>query len=112
MWSVTAGEPEKPVHAIPILCKFWSEDGVWNGVAKHLPVAVFGDTFEEAMKNLSDALMSHFDSLKRADRMDAVIADLLSRSRDSVRVDEISFDSPLVKLLVALRDQEVLPLCQ
>ncbi len=47
---------------ISILCRFWSEDGVWNGLAKDLPVAAFGQTFEEARRNLSDALLSHLQS--------------------------------------------------
>ena len=31
---------------MPVLCKFWQEDGVWNGSAQDLPVAVFGETIE------------------------------------------------------------------
>lgn len=45
-----------------ILCKFWSEDGVWNGVSEDLPVAACGQTFEEARRNLSDALLCHLQS--------------------------------------------------
>ena len=33
---------ESPTLALPVLGKFWYEDGVWNGVAEDMAVAVFG----------------------------------------------------------------------
>src|SRR5580658_8238092 len=54
-------EQEEPV---PILCKLWQEDDLWNGIALDLPVAVFGKTFEEAKRHLFEALDAHFETLR------------------------------------------------
>jgi predicted RNase H-like HicB family nuclease len=51
------------VLEIPVLARLWWEDGVWNGEAIDLPIAVFGDTFEDAVAHLQDAVMSHLESL-------------------------------------------------
>jgi predicted RNase H-like HicB family nuclease len=58
-------ERKKLDTQISVLCKFWFEDGVWNGSAHDLPVAVFGQTIDEAKKNLGEALVSHFDALQQ-----------------------------------------------
>jgi predicted RNase H-like HicB family nuclease len=51
---------------VSILCKFWLEDQVWNGIAEHLPIAAFGHTFEEAKENLEGAILSHLEALRDA----------------------------------------------
>ncbi len=45
--------------SITVLCQYWEEDGVWNGVIKNLPIAAFGQTLEQAKDNLRDAFDSH-----------------------------------------------------
>jgi predicted RNase H-like HicB family nuclease len=89
-----------------VLCKFWPEDGVWNGIAEDLPVAVFGETFEEAKRNLADALESHLSSVMDSGEGDRVVKDLQSRARDYLCIDEIPLDSALLKMLVAVKSQE------
>jgi predicted RNase H-like HicB family nuclease len=66
-------ELEKPYLAIPILCRFWEEDGVWNAAAHDLPVAVFGKTLQQAKKHLNDALMAHFEALHELGKAQATI---------------------------------------
>jgi predicted RNase H-like HicB family nuclease len=51
------------VVEIPVLCRVWEEQGVFNGIAEDLPVAVFGKTHEEAQSNLRDAIISHLEAL-------------------------------------------------
>lgn len=50
---------------IPILCRFWLEDGVWNGSAVDLPVSVYGKTIEQAQKHLVEALIAHLEALQQ-----------------------------------------------
>ena len=95
---------------ISILCRFWSEDGVWNGVAEDLPVAAFGQTFEEARRNLSDALLSHLQSASELGKLPEIIRLLQQREHDFLAVDEIPLNSPLLKILVAMKDREFLAL--
>lgn len=103
------GKRESPTSgvSIPVLCKFWCEDGVWNGAAEHLPVAAFGETFEEAKRNLANAVVCHFESANETGRIDQLVSELQGHAREHLAVDEISYDSPLVKMLVALKDREV-----
>ncbi|MFQ5925897.1 MAG: type II toxin-antitoxin system HicB family antitoxin [Terriglobia bacterium] len=95
--------------AVPILCKFWFEDGVWNGVAADLAVAAFGSSFEEAMANLRTAIGSHLESVIEAGNVTALITHLQERAREYgfLSLDEISPSSPLVKMLVAMKNQEL-----
>jgi predicted RNase H-like HicB family nuclease len=90
---------------IPVLCRFWREDGVWNATAQHLPVAVFGQSFEEASKNLADALTTHFQSLDDAGKLDGTIALLEKKAQVRFRPNEFSADTPFVRMLVP-RDRE------
>lgn len=53
---------EKGDVIVPLLCRFWEEDGVWNGIAEDAAVAVFGETFEEARRNLRDAIECHLEA--------------------------------------------------
>lgn len=55
---------QSPAHVgVPILVRFWQEDGVWNASAFDLSVAVFGDNFDDARQHFEEALDSHFDLL-------------------------------------------------
>ena len=53
----------KNAMSVTVLCQYWEEDGVWNGVIKNLPIAVFGQTLEEAKDNLRDAFHSHMTAM-------------------------------------------------
>lgn len=57
------------VTEIPILCRFWEEDGVWNGEAVDLPVAVFGETVEQAFMHLWNAVISHLEALQEIGKL-------------------------------------------
>lgn len=93
----TAQHAHEPV---PVLCRFWREDGVWNATAQDLPVAVFGETFDEAQRNLCNALVSHFQSVDEAGKVDQMITFLNRKAQIRFRVNEISADTPYVKMLV------------
>ena len=90
---------------IPVLSRFWREDGVWNATAQHLPVAAFGDTFEQSYNNLVNALISHFQSLDDAGKLDEAVTMLERKAQARFRVNEFSADTPFVKMLVP-REQE------
>ncbi len=75
---------------VPVLCKFWMEDGVWNGSAHDLPVAVFGKTIEEAKQNLCDAIISHFQALEKLGQVDEVICELQRLTRERLSFDEMA----------------------
>ena len=51
----------KKVSDVPILVRFWQEDGVWNASALDISVAVFGNSFEEARSNFEEALAHHLE---------------------------------------------------
>ena len=83
---------------------------MWNGVAEDLPVAAFGQTFEEARRNLSDALLSHLQSAFELGQLAETIRQLREREHDFLPVNEIPLNSPLLKMLVAMKDREFLAL--
>lgn len=83
---------------------------MWNGVAEDLPVAAFGQTFEEARRNLSDALLSHLQSASELGQLAEIIRPLQEREHDFLPVDEIPLNSPLLKMLVATKDRQFLAL--
>ena len=56
-------ESAEVVVQVPVLCRIWEEQGVFNGIAEDLPVAVFGKTHEEAQSYLRDAIISHLEAL-------------------------------------------------
>jgi predicted RNase H-like HicB family nuclease len=95
---------------VSILCRFWTEDEVWNGVAEDLPVAACGQTFEEARRNLSDALVSHLESASELGKLPEIIRHLQQREHDFLPVDEIPLNAPLLKIVVAMKDREFLAL--
>ena len=83
---------------------------MWNAVAEDLPVAAFGQTFEEARRNLSDALLSHLQSASELGQLPETIRHLRAREHDFLPVDEIPLNSPLLKILIAVKDREFLAL--
>ncbi|MGH9733693.1 MAG: type II toxin-antitoxin system HicB family antitoxin [Candidatus Acidiferrales bacterium] len=91
---------EAQTEGIPVLCLFRKEDGVWNAMAAHLPVAAFGDTFEEAQQNLCAAITSHVESVAETGDIDKLFADLKKRADDHMHVTEIKRDSFVGKLAV------------
>lgn len=95
--------------AVPILCRFWLEDGVWNGTAEDMAVAAFGDSFEEAMANLRTGIESHLESIIEAGEIEDVIGHLQQRAREYgfLSLDDISPSTPLVKMLVAIKNREL-----
>jgi len=94
---------QKANTTLAVVCRFWEEDGVWNGGADDLSVAVCGDTFEQAMEHMKDALQSHVESVFQSSRKD--LGEL--KHRTSINLDEIAPSSPIVKLLVTINRQQV-----
>lgn len=96
------------VIKIPVLCKFWQEDGVWNGAAQDIAVAAFGNSFEEANKNLSEAVVCHLEALRELNQLHQTIEYLQRRARDFyVSADEIPSNSPLLRMDATLHDGEL-----
>lgn len=93
---------------VPILCKLWSEDGVWNAISADLPVAVFGDTFEEAKANLEEALIGHFAALEQTGQLKNTIELMMRKAHEYgfLSFADIGTDSALVKMLVAVQGHE------
>jgi predicted RNase H-like HicB family nuclease len=104
------GDTETAVVKIPILCKFWREDDVWNGTAEHLAVAAFGDTFEEAEKNLHEAVVAHIDCWVEAGKAAEIFALLREQAREQLNMEEICPDTPLVKMQVGMQDDRLVAL--
>jgi len=75
----------RKVKQFPVLCNLWQEDGVWNGVADDLPVAVFGATFEEAQANLCQALMSHLEALQEVGKLEETVALTEAQAQDTAK---------------------------
>ena len=98
----------KEQQHLPILCKLWSEDGVWNAIAADLPVAVFGATFEEAKENLEEALNDHIKALRKTGHIQDTIELLTHKAHEYgfLSFDDIGPDSALVKMLVSVQGQE------
>lgn len=98
------------VVKVPILCKFWREDDVWNGVAEHLAVAAFGDTFEDAAKNLHDAVVAHIECYVEAGKAPELFAHLREQAREQLIVEEICPDTPLVKMQLDTQNDRLVAL--
>ena len=96
---------------IPVLCRFSQEQGVWNAVAVDLPVAVFGHSFEEAQRNLGDAIITHLEALQEVGLIDETIQSLRCRAKDyRVAVQEMGNNEPLVRFSAAMEDHKILAL--
>lgn len=77
---------------VQVLCKLWFEDGVWNASAQDLPVAVCGDSVEEAKANLLEALTAHFHALQELGKVEKVIKDLCRIAEARLSFAEIPND--------------------
>lgn len=96
---------------IPVLCKFWREDEVWNGVAEDIPVAVYGATFEQAQQHMQDAILSHLETLQQLDRLRETINVLRRKSRErSLCEAEIPLNQSLVRMSATLHNEQLLSL--
>lgn len=93
--------------AVPILCKFWSEDGMWNGVAEHIPVAVFGETFEAAKDNLRIAIGAHLETVRELGDLDPTLESLLHDAKDFFSVQDIPTGLTYARLEARVTDDQV-----
>ena len=93
---------------LPIICRFWQEDGVWNGEAVDIPIATFGDTFEEAMQGLKEGIVSHFNASAQVGSVQELIdtVEQIAVDRGLLSYDDIMPSSPLVKMLVAFKNHQ------
>jgi len=98
---------QSPLHnvPVPVLCKFWQEDGVWNATAEHIAVAVFGETFEEARDNMCNALISHFQNAEETGRLSELVTHLKRRADDRMLESEILPDSFVGRLSVPMDNE-------
>ena len=93
---------------LPVICKFWQEDGVWNGEAVDLPIAVFGKTFEEALDSLKEGIVSHFNASVQVGSIQELIntVEQIAVDKGLLSIDDIMPGSPLVKMLVAFENHQ------
>jgi len=97
-----------PIVQVPILCKFWEDDDVWNGAAVDLPIAVFGDTFEEAQRHLREGIVCHLQALQELHQLAPAIEYLQQRARDyTVSVEEIPANKPLLRIDATVQNDRV-----
>lgn len=93
---------------IPVLCRFSKEDEVWNGSAEDLPVAVCGDTFEQAQCNLFEAIIAHLESIQEVGDIQATIEHLRACAKERrFSIEEMAYDQPLVRFNAALHDHRI-----
>ncbi len=101
-------EAVETVTEIPILLRFWEEDGVWNGEAVNLPVAVFGTTFEESRQNMHDAVISHLQTLNEVGTLMDTISMLKQCARiHKISIEEMGLNQPFIRFNAAFHDQQV-----
>ncbi|MGO9211234.1 MAG: type II toxin-antitoxin system HicB family antitoxin [Terriglobales bacterium] len=109
--SLSSKKQPTPIIEISVLCKAWQEDGVWNAVAEDLPVAVFGNTFEQARDNLHDAILSHLESAQEMGTLQLVADELLRRASEwSFTMAEMPPDHVMMKMRAAVHDHMVVAL--
>jgi predicted RNase H-like HicB family nuclease len=94
--------------SLPVLCRFWNENGVWNGSAEDVAVAVFGQTLEEAIDNLRAAVQNHFEAAIETGLIGPMVTRLTERAKELRfwSFDEISPNSPVLKMLVGISDNQ------
>ncbi len=98
----------REIVQIPILCRFSKEEGVWNGSAEDLPVAVCGDTFEETQRNLTDAIIAHLESIQEVGNIQATIEHLRACAKERrFSIEEMAYDQPLVRVNAAFQDHRI-----
>jgi predicted RNase H-like HicB family nuclease len=95
------------VIEVPVLCRFWMEDGVWNGEAVDLPVAVYGDTFEQARQHLGDAIVEHLSAVQQVGNITATIHVLRSRMNEALSMAEFPRDNAMMRMSATFRDNRV-----
>lgn len=96
---------------VPVFCKIWQEDGVFNGIANDLPIAVFGTTYEEAQKHLQEAIIGHLEALQELHQLDKTIAHLRECARDfSLTGEEFPRHESLYRFSAAVHDNHILAL--
>jgi predicted RNase H-like HicB family nuclease len=96
---------------IPVLCRIWEEQGVFNGIAEDLPVAVFGKTHEEARSNLKDAIISHLEALRELHKLQPVVEHLRNQAREThLSPRELPRDESLFRFSAAIHDSQILAL--
>lgn len=111
MAFLTKKKPVRTVVEIPVLCRIWEEQGVFNGVAEHLPVAVFGKTYEEAQTNLKVAVLSHLEALREVHQLDAVVDQLRNQAREThFSPQELPRDQSFFRFSAAIHDSQILAL--
>jgi hypothetical protein len=71
-----------------------------------LPAAKECTAFPYARQGPSDALLSHLQSASELGQLPEIIRHLQEREHDLLPVDEIPLNSPLLKMLVAMKDRE------
>jgi predicted RNase H-like HicB family nuclease len=99
------------VVEIPVLCRIWEEQGVFNGIAEDLPVAVFGKTHEEAQSNLKDAIISHLEALKELHKLQPVVEHLRSQAREThFSPRELPRGQSFFRFSAAVHDSQILAL--
>jgi len=99
------------VVEIPVLCRIWEEQGVFNGIAEDLPVAVFGKTHEEAQSNLKDAIISHLEALKELHKLHPVVEHLRSQAREThLSPQELPRGQSFFRFSAAVHDSQILAL--
>lgn len=93
---------------IPVLCRFWQEDDVWNGTADDLPVAVFGRTFEQARSNMTDAILAHLESLRDLHLLDETIKSLRQKNHERpLPVHELPLNQMFTRISATLQDRRI-----
>jgi predicted RNase H-like HicB family nuclease len=96
------------VLEIPVSLRLWQEDGVWNGEAADLPIAVFGETFESAVENLHQAVMSHLEALLEIGKLEETAHILRACARNHrFSLDEMGSNRPFVRFNAGLQNNKV-----
>lgn len=96
------------VTEIPVLCRFWFEDEVWNGEAIDLPVAAFGEAFEAAQRNLFTAVISHLETLEEIGKLKETVNTLRAcAKRHCLSMDEMASNQPFVRFNAGIQDHRV-----
>jgi hypothetical protein len=96
------------VVEIPVLCRFWAEDGVWNGEAVDLPVAIFGETFELAQKHLFNAVISHLEALEEIGKLKETAERLRTcANQHCLSISDMRSNEPFVRFNAGIQDHRV-----
>ena len=84
---------------------------MWNGEAVHLPGAVYGNSLEESMRHLSDALLTHLEAEQQVGTRDATIQYLKTCAREKcLTIEEMVPNRLLSRFNAAVQNQKVMAL--